>query len=313
MASVGTNKRRRTNSNTLTINDLPIGFLVDVSSYLCKPSRAIFAVAISGSSSSQKKVEQSISDSSKAIIAASDWDTLDFADIEKNLAERLIDDDLYAILCIAIQNLRILKLTYCTNIIGHGLKPLQSSNVLELIDLSLIGKYERQWTVSEDLMLSQRVVLPIFSTNNIRRTLKYVQFPHNWHVDQSAMYLQFKRSFVNDFQERNHTCSHCNRNVNEQAEEIFNGHQHNVCYSCLKVICDDCERDDGLAYLVKCYNCRKHYCAACTKFVSCRSCGFYICSGCKMTCQGCENDFCQQSCLSDCDCQRMQNLLQAHW
>ena len=126
-ASVGTNKRRRTFSNTLNITDLPIGFLVDVSSYLTKPSRAIFAVAISGSDGYQ--VKQSISDSSKAIIASSDWDTLDFVDIGKNLAERLTDGDLHAILmCInSKQTLKILKLTSCTNIIGGGLSPLRSS------------------------------------------------------------------------------------------------------------------------------------------------------------------------------------------
>ena len=39
------NKRRRPASDTLHISDLPIGFIVDVSAYLAKPSRAILAIA----------------------------------------------------------------------------------------------------------------------------------------------------------------------------------------------------------------------------------------------------------------------------
>jgi len=215
MASVGTNKRRRTISNTLTITDLPIGFLVDVSSYLSKPSRAIFAVSLSAPSSSWNKVDrhqqvqQSISDSSKAIIAASDWDTLDFVDIERNLAEKLSDDDLHSILISinATQNLRILKLTNCTNIIGHGLDPLRDVETLKLIDLSLVGKYESPETGSESMLLSQEVVPPILDT--IRRTLNYIQFPYSWdnnsrqfrtrYSSESQMYIQFRARYGRDF------------------------------------------------------------------------------------------------------------------
>ena len=50
----GTNKRRRTAADTLHISNLPTGFLVNVSSYLPKPSRAILSVAFSAPSSSWK-------------------------------------------------------------------------------------------------------------------------------------------------------------------------------------------------------------------------------------------------------------------
>ena len=321
MASVST-KRRRTTSNALTITDLPIGFLVDVSSYLSKPSRAIFAVAISASSSSWKKVDghqqvqQLISDSSKAIIAASDWDTLDFADIERNLAERLTDDNLHAILCIAIQSLRILKLTNCTNFIGDGLKPLQSSTVLELIDLSLKGKYEKQETDPWP-RLRRITVLPIL--HNIIATegcsLKYVMLSPDWF---SGMYSERTREFLQQFTQvfrrREYDCSKCGKNVNEHLVPRHGlSRQRSVCYNCLKVICDDCHRDNQ-SFLYQCTNCKKDYCKDCEEFIPCRKCGQVVCGGCKITCQGCENSFCQQQpCLDDCDCQRMQNLLQAHW
>jgi len=43
MASISTNKRRRTAADTLHISALPVGFIADVSAYLSKPSRAILA------------------------------------------------------------------------------------------------------------------------------------------------------------------------------------------------------------------------------------------------------------------------------
>ena len=103
MASSITNKRRRTAADTLHISSLPIGFIVDVSSYLSKPSRAILAVAFSSSSLWQNDdLMHRQSPISKAIISAQQWDILDFEDIEKSLAVKLTDDDLHAVLkCIS--------------------------------------------------------------------------------------------------------------------------------------------------------------------------------------------------------------------
>ena len=89
----------------LHISDLPVGILVDVSAYLSKPSRALLAVASAPSSSWENKNNYSmhrLSSISTAIVSSSEWDTLDFMDIEKSLANRLSDDDVYAILqCIS--------------------------------------------------------------------------------------------------------------------------------------------------------------------------------------------------------------------
>ena len=145
MASNSTNKRRRTAADTLHINDLPIGFIADVSAYLNKPSRALLAVALSTPSSwkNDNDVHQP-SLIGTAIISASQWDTLDFEDVNKELANKLTDDDISAVLtCINAHDvLKRLKLCGCTNITGIGLHPLQGSTVLEQIDLSLVGKYE---------------------------------------------------------------------------------------------------------------------------------------------------------------------------
>ena len=134
---MATNKRRRTTAGdtTLHISDLPVGILVDAASYLCKPSRAILAAALTAQSSSWKTNDNHCvpSDLSKAILSSnqSTWETLDFEDIEESLACRLDDNDMHAILtCIdAKHTLKKLKLTGCTRIDGRcGLQPLAGSS-----------------------------------------------------------------------------------------------------------------------------------------------------------------------------------------
>ena len=126
MASIQTNKRRRTDNAVIHISDLPVGIIVDVSAYLSKPSRAMLAVAFTAPSSSWSnskniKLYHQSSSTSKAIISSSKWDILDFVDIEKSLANRLSDDDMSAVLqCINAQDvLKKLKLTGCINL-GQG-------------------------------------------------------------------------------------------------------------------------------------------------------------------------------------------------
>jgi len=83
---------------------------------------------------------------STAIISSSDWGTLDFMDVEKSLAGRLSDYDMFAILqCINAQYdvIKKLKLTGCVNLTGQGLSPLRGSVVLEQIDFSLLKRYQK--------------------------------------------------------------------------------------------------------------------------------------------------------------------------
>lgn len=128
------------------ITDLPDALLVNVAKYLAKPSVAMFAVSVAGSSSNIWQPTET----SNAIIsaesywwsrvgtvtAANQWQELDFGGIEKSLLSKITDDDVHSILmCVdAIHNVKILKLIGCSNITGSGLEPLAGSTVLEWID-----------------------------------------------------------------------------------------------------------------------------------------------------------------------------------
>jgi len=110
MASIQTiNQCRRTDDTIIHISGLPVGIIVDVSAYLSKPSRAILAVAFIAPSTSWQNNDNNLmhrgaSSISTAIVSSLQWGTLDFEDIEKSLAKRLSDYDVFAILqCINAQ------------------------------------------------------------------------------------------------------------------------------------------------------------------------------------------------------------------
>ena len=228
MAIISGSKRPRIDGDIPHISNLPIGFLADVSAYLSRPSRAIFAVSLSS------KIKQkdnnivmchSLSDVSKAIISSCEWDTLDFTDIEDSLAHKLKDDDLHAVLTSinANQTLKKLKLTNCINIIGHGLEPLRQSNVLQLLDLSLVGKYEYygklHHTRNRGLQrgkISHEAVLPIIDSIIAcgRCALKYTVFPHLWTLRQPPTKLlelfgDFARRYNERFDRYGLSCDQC--------------------------------------------------------------------------------------------------------
>ena len=114
------------------ITDLPSGILAHAASFLAEPSKALFAIALDKNSAASPN-ERS------AAIVGSHWDTLDFGEIEKELAIKLIDDDIEKVLqCIdAVNKVKRLKLTNCVNITGVGLVPLCGSAIINQIDLSL--------------------------------------------------------------------------------------------------------------------------------------------------------------------------------
>ncbi|KAK1732696.1 hypothetical protein QTG54_016595 [Skeletonema marinoi] len=158
----------------ISLSDLPTGALAHVSSYLASPlSCALFAAALN-----HRDVDSSTA------ITSSQWDALDFGHIEKELAAKLTDDDISALLTHidAVNNIKKLRLTNCINITGVGLKPLRGSIMIQQIDLSLVGDHESPVLYPEP-SLSCTKVLPILDSIIERGeecALKHVQFPKNW-------------------------------------------------------------------------------------------------------------------------------------
>jgi len=296
MSSVQTSKRRRTD-DTLYISDLPIGILVDVSSYLSKFSRAILAVAFTAPSTSWQNNDlmHRLSPISTAIVSSSEWDTLDFVDIEKSLAYSLSDDDLYAVLqCISAHDvLKKLKLTGCVNITGRGLSPLRGSVVLEQIDLSLLKKYESP--VSSEIHHSMRkaAVLPILDDiiSASGCSLKHILLPYSWKEDDEDGPLHRFANRYNQYQEnRGTSCSECTERIRGHSwfKAKFMYH-YNTCYDCLKHYCEECsfehqeDHSNPNQNLDFCRaSCRKDYCIDCGLFsgidVDCEP--TTICIGC---------------------------------
>ena len=239
MASKSTNKRRRTAADTLHISSLPIGFIVDVSSYLSKPSKAILALAFTSSSLWQNDYEvmHRLSPISKAVISASQWETLDFEDVERELANKLTDNDISAVLkSINAQDvLKRLKLCGCINIIGHGLNPLRGSAVLELLDICFRSKsgkayFEYRDSTKISLAVTGPILESIITTEGC--SLKYIMFPHTWLLENSRrenVYLQdIVRRYNELFSTRDMICSKCNVDIQGIADWLNRSLQNNL-------------------------------------------------------------------------------------
>ena len=304
MASNSANKRRRTAADTLHISDLPVGFIADVSAYLSKPSRALLAVAFSEPSPSSKNNDYQLSPISAAIVSATQWDTLDFEDVEKELANKLTDDDIYAVLkCINAHDvLKRLKLCGCVNIEGHGLNPLRGSIVLEQIDISIVGKHEKP-KIKPEPKISVVAVVPvldsIIASDNC--SLKHIQFPKKWYLhgyittrreeEEQSSIARLKSRFDRHLNALDLRCGKCN---DDRPLTLRN---MKICYDCLVPICIRCRTWERCT---TCDRCEKYHCSNCC--ASCYQCGNHKCNKC--ICSGCggleECDKCGKRCCEDC-------------
>jgi len=196
---------------------------------------------------------------------SSQWEILDFEEVEKSLAKKLTDDDLFAVLSCIKQTVKRLKLTGCTNITGRGLVPLQFSTALELLDLSLLEHHGGDSSRRESSRICQETVIPILeSVISVQGcSLKYIQFPYEWIRTRSERLVNFRNGYMVHLGRLSISCSKCNLVIRGRRHTSSVGIQF-CCYSCLKPICVSCN------LLKACDECKKVYCPSCsTKSETC--------------------------------------------
>lgn len=324
-----------------TILDLPIESLTHVASYLTTPSRALFTVALALAhvDSSKKNPgtlwrqyeRHAVSIDTITALNGYNRDTLDFADVETDLASRLSDYDVHAVLIIidAANRLKTLRLSHCTNITGSCLEPLRGSLVLEKIDLSLVGdnespKIEMDPTAHLPIMSFEHI-LPILDSIIHRNgnSLGHIQFPHISRAivlgkyPGSSEFRQFVTRYNEMWKKRGVIgCSKCHADINACGDTTYMhsnrwmhifGIQFNTCYGCTRHFCDDCSSKVVVAddekgridtqMLAFCTHCQKYYCADCKRMERCQvgiGCDKYVCSDCDFLhkCSGCSWKMC---------------------
>ncbi len=307
LATTTSSKRRKTEESvTSCLSHLPIGILEHTAGFLAAPSRALFAVALTNENNPPSENYSSI--------AGTDWDTLDFGEIEKDLAARLSDDDVSGILqhIDAVNNVKKLRLTHCTNITGSCLEPLSGSTVVEQIDLSLAGDGENPRLVPEP-PISCEAVLPILDSIVAaeRCSLKHLQFPHKWTKDRStdsefhAFILRYNQMWEN---RDTVTCVNCNEDLPDEngehwistSDEYYGTHAC-TCFQCTKHYCYDCDDADGIKNFGYCDRCQRDYCKNCVEIDNCDRCGEFLCDHCSncKECDKCNDKLCSR-CAETC-------------
>ena len=222
--------------------------LAIVASYLPSTSAACFAVALSSPSSSGE-------------LSGVFGDELDFTNIPE-LSDDVLRDVLLSI--DAKNELKILRLEGCSQIVGHGLEPVSESTVLERLDLPRVGNG-----------LSIDIIIPLIVSirNRYWELLRNLSFPEEWASrdtrNDQALYEELER---------------INQYLPEESDDRF-------CFECYYF--DDCRR---------CDNCSMTMCLNCGDFECCQGCDSCYCSTCAELdfvnaaahcgAQNCCNNFC---------------------
>lgn len=204
---------------------------------------------------------------------------------------------------------------------------MQGSNVLELLDLSLVGKHERPGKVHYDAdghairnqqrdLMSPEVVLPLVESiiASDGFALRYTVFPcmWNWRAgnEWASLLEEFRRRYNERFERERLSCANCSNsnilstslgNVGNVHPWMDNHYQYNVCYDCLKPICRGCTDGEWSEKLRFCDSCSKYYCSDCVKVGECEECSEGVCRGCNKACDECGTAFCKDVCIPICD------------
>ena len=294
-------KRQKTSPSApscISIDHLPSDVLQLVASFLTRSQTALLAAGISSPTSKINCQEWD----------GDGWNTMDFSDLDKDLAARLTDGDLNEIFrCIdAVKSLKTVKLTGLVGVIGIGLRSLRKSAVLRQIDLSLVGQHEDPRLESEP-MLSKAIVIPILSNivSTFGNSLHHIQLPKLWRLHQastlrkSQMLDNFLFKYNKSLDYRFNGCSGCDRAiwghdegkcwVERNGKDA--GLQLSTCYVCTNRFCGQCN-DENTPYF--CNVCDKKYCQGCVTTKRCHYCETKACNTCMPMehCIGCQSDYC---------------------
>ena len=205
----------------------------------------------------------------------------------------------------------------CQHNMGTGLKPLANSTVLELIDMSTLGRFEDPVTdgsFSERMgistnsvsMLSRDAILPILNSiiDSNEISLKCSAFPLHWSAVGPYASSSWQPELY-DFMERYNrlcrgrelTCSQCTKSMRGNASWLLHSLRHqNTCFICTKHYCDKC-------YFLRASYRERFYCAECIPDVKCvgESCANVICRAGAAACDVCCLAICQ-NCVSQGGC-----------
>ena len=205
----------------------------------------------------------------------------------------------------------------CQHNMGTGLKPLANSTVLELIDMSTLGRFEDPVTdgsFSERMgistnsvsMLSRDAILPILNSiiDSNEISLKCIAFPLHWSAVGPYASSSWQPELY-DFMERYNrlcrgrelTCSQCTKSMRGNASWLLHSLRHqNTCFICTKHYCDKC-------YFLRASYRERFYCAECIPDVKCvgESCANVICRAGAAACDVCCLAICQ-NCVSQGGC-----------